>query len=82
MPHVHVNISPRIANDFERNNDVYDRLEEWAPSDELATKKLQEKERNGNTLNVPRDDDRIDRTMRKMEDEASIYRSLLCNSKL
>lgn len=82
VPHVHVHILPRMTNDFERNDDVYDRLEEWAPNDELASKKLEEKERNGNNLNVPDDEDRKDRTMKEMEDEATLYRSLLCDSKL
>eukprot|EP00551_Chaetoceros_affinis_P016821 CAMPEP_0203702740 /NCGR_PEP_ID=MMETSP0091-20130426/40558_1 /ASSEMBLY_ACC=CAM_ASM_001089 /TAXON_ID=426623 /ORGANISM="Chaetoceros affinis, Strain CCMP159" /LENGTH=201 /DNA_ID=CAMNT_0050577041 /DNA_START=157 /DNA_END=762 /DNA_ORIENTATION=+ len=82
VPHVHVHILPRVTNDFERNDDVYDRLEEWAPSDKFVAMKKEEKERNGNSLHVPDDEDRKDRTMKEMEDEALTYRSLLCDSML
>jgi len=68
VPHVHVHILPRTDGDFERNDDVYDALENWAPRDVPVTKKK---------LEVPEDDQRIDRTPEEMSAEASIYRALL-----
>lgn len=79
VPHVHVHILPRIEGDFERNDDVYDELEQWAPTDNLMEEKLKEKEKNGG-LDVPDDEDRKDRTMQDMEDECVIYRNLLQDS--
>ncbi len=81
VPHVHVHILPRVDGDFERNDDVYDELENWAPTDDIAMKKQMEKEEHGNKLDVPEDEDRKDRTMQDMEDEASIYRELLSLAK-
>ncbi len=81
VPHVHVHILPRIANDFERNDDIYDELEDWAPTDDMSLKKRQDKEKNGNQLEVPDDLDRRDRTMEEMENEAVIYRKLLASIK-
>ncbi len=75
VPHVHVHILPRKNNDFERNDDVYDALEAWAPTEKMVQEKAEEIAKN--SLNVPDDDDRIDRTMQMMEDEAMAYRSLL-----
>jgi len=75
VPHVHVHILPRIKGDFERNDDVYDALEEWAPTNAMVKKNMEEKEKM--ELNVPDDEDRVDRTMEQMEDEARLYRSLL-----
>ena len=77
VPHVHVHILPRVVGDFERNDDVYDELEDWAPTDDIALKKKTEKAKAGNQLDVPDDDDRKDRTIEEMNNEASIYRSLL-----
>lgn len=70
VPHVHVHILPRHDGDFERNDDVYDELENWAPRDVPTTKKK---------LEVPEDDQRVDRTPDEMSAEASIYRSLMNN---
>ena len=81
VPHVHVHILPRIMDDFERNDDIYDKLEDWAPTDELVDLKLLAKEGvSGNYLDVPDDKDRRDRTMQQMEDEAIAYRTLLLDS--
>lgn len=77
VAHVHVHILPRVVNDFERNDDIYDELELWAPTVTLVKMKQDEKEINGNGLHVPDDNDRKDRTMQDMEDEAVIYRNLL-----
>jgi len=71
VPHVHVHILPRCAGDFERNDDVYDALEAWAPTTAMASVK-----KNTN-IEVLDDADRIDRTPEEMADEASIYRRLL-----
>ena len=79
VPHVHVHVLPRIENDFEQNDDIYDELEDWAPTMELCEKKKDEKEKNGYSLEVPDDIDRKDRTMQNMEDEAMSYRMLLAS---
>jgi bis(5'-adenosyl)-triphosphatase len=71
VPHVHVHILPRVAGDYERNDDVYDHLNSWAPKDELKV---------DTTLEVAEDKDRKDRTRQEMTDEAADYRSLILNS--
>ena len=68
VPHVHVHILPRKDGDFERNDDMYDALQEWAPRDELQQKI---------SLDVPEDDDRRDRTVVEMAEEATLYRNAL-----
>jgi bis(5'-adenosyl)-triphosphatase len=69
VPHVHVHILPRVEGDFERNDDVYDELQAWAPRAELS--------RNKPTLDVPEDEGRKDRTSEQMAEEAAVYRNLL-----
>lgn len=69
VPHVHVHILPRSTGDFERNDDVYDELQDWAPRQEMADTKPK--------LEVPEDDDRKDRTPEKMAAEAAVYREIL-----
>jgi Diadenosine tetraphosphate (Ap4A) hydrolase and other HIT family hydrolases len=73
VPHVHVHILPRKKGDFERNDDVYDKLEEWAPTLELS----QDKKKNQVELDVPEDEDRKDRTLEMMKNESLLYRALL-----
>jgi bis(5'-adenosyl)-triphosphatase len=73
VPHVHVHILPRQKGDFERNDDVYDKLEEWAPTLEMSV----EKKKNQVELDVPEDEDRKDRTLEMMENESLLYRALL-----
>jgi bis(5'-adenosyl)-triphosphatase len=68
VPHVHVHILPRTEGDFERNDDVYDELEAWAPDD---------KSKKPTSLNVPEDKDRKDRTFEEMTEEAAVYKNLL-----
>lgn len=69
VPHVHVHILPRYNGDLERNDDVYDALEHWAPRPELK----QPVQR----LDVPEHEERRDRTLQEMADEAAVYRKLL-----
>lgn len=69
VPHVHVHLLPRVEGDFERNDDVYDALQAWAPRAELSGNKP--------TLEVPEDVDRKDRTVEQMTEEAAIYKSLM-----
>jgi bis(5'-adenosyl)-triphosphatase len=71
VPHVHVHILPRSGGDFERNDDVYDALEAWAPTKAMVYSK------ESTDIAVPDDSDRIDRTIEQMADEASMYRRLL-----
>jgi bis(5'-adenosyl)-triphosphatase len=71
IPHVHVHILPRSGGDFERNDDVYDALEAWAPTEELSSAKEK------TDMEVPDDADRIDRTAQMMADEAAMYRNLV-----
>jgi bis(5'-adenosyl)-triphosphatase len=73
VPHVHVHILPRKEGDFERNDDVYDELQDWAPTIDLS----KEKKNHSVELDVPDDNDRKDRTMEQMEEEAFSYRSII-----
>jgi bis(5'-adenosyl)-triphosphatase len=90
VPHVHVHILPRRAQDFARNDDIYTRLEEWAPppprpssssgnaDDDDAGRKVVALK--SSSLHVPDDADRIDRTPEEMAAEAAVYRS--CRERL
>ena len=69
VPHVHVHILPRYNGDLERNDDIYDQLEMWAPREEDSQKKKR--------LEVPDDDERKDRTIEEMAEEAKIYQALM-----
>jgi bis(5'-adenosyl)-triphosphatase len=69
VPHVHVHILPRKGGDFERNDDIYEALEEWSPRKDMV------KERTN--IEFPEDEDRVDRTPEMMADEAEVYRRLL-----
>lgn len=73
VPHVHVHILPRQGGEFERNDDIYDKLEDWAPTRAMR----EDKERNKVELEVPDDDDRMDRTMQMMEEESNLYKALM-----
>ncbi|KAL3763741.1 hypothetical protein ACHAW5_006185 [Stephanodiscus triporus] len=70
VPHVHVHVLPRFCGDLERNDDVYDELEAWAPRDYNASK-------DKSKLDVPEDSKRKDRTVEEMEAEAAMYQSLI-----
>lgn len=70
VPHVHVHILPRSEGDLERNDDVYDELQEWAPRQELSNSEKPK-------LDVPEDADRQDRTTDQMAEEAASYRELM-----
>lgn len=72
VPHAHIHILPRYRGDLERNDDIYDQLELWAPREEDAHKKKR--------LVVPDDSERRDRTIEEMAEEALIYRSLMKQS--
>mmetsp|Transcript_4279 Transcript_4279/g.7357 ORF Transcript_4279/g.7357 Transcript_4279/m.7357 type:complete len:235 (-) Transcript_4279:1548-2252(-) len=72
VPHVHIHILPRYRGDLERNDDIYDQLEMWAPREEDSQKKKR--------LEVPDDSERRDRTLEEMAEEASIYQSLMKQS--
>jgi len=72
VPHVHIHILPRYRGDLERNDDIYDQLEMWAPREEDSQKKKR--------LEVPDDSERRDRTLDEMAEEASIYQSLMKQS--
>jgi len=72
VPHVHIHILPRYRGDLERNDDIYDQLEMWAPREEDSQKKKR--------LEVPDDSERRGRTIEEMAEEASIYQSLMKQS--
>lgn len=72
VPHVHVHILPRYRGDWERNDDIYDQLESWAPRDEMSVNKPK--------IVVPVDSERRDRTVDEMAEEALLYRSLFDES--
>ena len=69
VPHVHVHILPRYRGDMERNDDIYDKLEMWAPRKEYSQTKT--------CLEVPDDNERRDRTIDEMAEEAGLYQSLM-----
>ena len=69
VPHVHVHILPRKGGDFARNDDIYEALEEWAPRSDVVKERAK--------MEVPEDEDRVDRTPQMMADEAATYRRLL-----
>ncbi|KAL7544126.1 hypothetical protein ACHAXR_013520 [Thalassiosira sp. AJA248-18] len=69
VPHVHIHILPRYCGDLARNDDIYDKLEAWAPRDEMSMKKPK--------LEVPEDSERRDRTVEEMAEETAIYQSLI-----
>lgn len=69
VPHVHVHILPRSGGDYERNDDVYEDLEAWAPRADQSKPKT--------SIDVPDDADRKDRTTEQMAEEASVYRKIL-----
>jgi bis(5'-adenosyl)-triphosphatase len=75
VPHVHVHILPRTAGDFERNDDVYDALELWAPREQDVLP-----EQRTNRIQVAEDKDRVDRTNELMAEEAALYRTILLES--
>ena len=70
VPHCHVHVLPRVAGDYEPNDQIYTDLEEWAPRDEL---RLGSKIK----LDVPDDAARRDRTRQEMADEAGLYRQIV-----
>lgn len=71
VPHVHVHILPRKEGDFERNDDIYDALEAWAPREDMKQAPAK--------LDVPDDADRVDRTPQAMAEEAAMYREILAS---
>jgi bis(5'-adenosyl)-triphosphatase len=68
VPHVHVHILPRKHGDYERNDEIYEDLQNWAPRPELSRKD------DVPALQVPDDDKRRDRTVEEMAQEAKSYR--------
>ena len=79
VPHVHVHILPRIAGDYERSDDIYTDLEEWAPRCPPRSNNSSSTSSgsNNNKLEVPDDAERKDRTVEQMAEEAALYRSFL-----
>jgi len=69
VPHVHVHLLPRIAGDFETNDDIYQELEDWAPRTVDGCRST--------GIQVANDEDRVDRTNEMMAEEASWYRDIL-----
>jgi bis(5'-adenosyl)-triphosphatase len=69
VPHVDVHILPRVEGDFERNDDVYDELQAWAPRTARSCDKP--------TLDVPEDEGQKGHTSKQMAEEAAVYRNLL-----
>jgi bis(5'-adenosyl)-triphosphatase len=73
VEHVHVHILPRKKGDLARNDDIYDEMQDWAPTEQLR----QFKQSHGlgrESLHVPADEQRRDRTLQEMENEANLYR--------
>lgn len=72
VPHVHVHILPRTAGDYERNDDIYQDIQDWAPKDTFRPKR-------SSKLDVPDDENRRDRSAEEMAAEALLYRNILNN---
>ncbi len=72
VPHVHVHILPRAEGDFEENDDVYDELENWVPTNDMTKKKKK--------FDVP--EERVDRSFDEMAQEASVFRELIVSRDL
>ena len=70
--HAHAHVVPRFHLDFARNDDVFDAMDRWAPSDGAAARLPAYV-----GLTLPSDEEREDRTSRTMADEASSYRALV-----
>jgi bis(5'-adenosyl)-triphosphatase len=73
VPHVHVHILPRKSiGDYygERNDDIYEDLQNWAPRPEMSSRKDDDVP----PLQVPNDSERRDRTVQEMAQEAQGYR--------
>eukprot|EP00980_Cylindrotheca_fusiformis_P012277 scaffold3001_cov122-Cylindrotheca_fusiformis.AAC.2 len=68
VPHVHVHILPRQGGDLERNDDIYEELEAWAPREDMIKPKT--------SMDVPDDEDRVDRTSETMAEEAALYKEV------
>jgi len=73
VPHAHVHILPRRSGDFDRNDDVYDALDAWAPTERLA----KWKEVASAKIFVPEDSERVDRTSEVMAGESSSYAKII-----
>lgn len=73
VKHVHVHILPRKLGDLARNDDVYDEMQDWAPTLQLRLWKQSNGLGQG-SLHVPADEHRRDRTMEEMNNEARMYR--------
>ncbi|OEU07744.1 HIT-like protein [Fragilariopsis cylindrus CCMP1102] len=86
IAHVHVHILPRSSmqdgDPFggEKNDEIYEKLEKWAPTTLLVDEK-QQKQNSQNNLNVPNENERIDRTEEMMTNEATRYRQILSDLK-
>jgi diadenosine tetraphosphate (Ap4A) HIT family hydrolase len=77
VPHVHVHILPRLPllqgdDFFERNDDIYEELDAWAPRPDMAKPTT--------SIDVPEDEDREDRTTETMAEEAASYKRILMES--
>lgn len=71
VAHVHVHILPRVSGDLEYEDEVYDRLEVWAPKGD----------REGNrVLEVDSDDKRVSRSVADMAKEAMVLKDNLESS--
>mmetsp|Transcript_3594 Transcript_3594/g.5560 ORF Transcript_3594/g.5560 Transcript_3594/m.5560 type:complete len:197 (+) Transcript_3594:66-656(+) len=71
VAHVHVHILPRVSGDFEYQDEVYDRLEVWAPKGDRE---------GGRVLEVESDDKRVSRSIEDMAKEAIMLKDKLESS--
>lgn len=67
--HIHAHIVPRLRGDFARNDDIFDAMDGWVPS-EAAGARLPPYA----GLTIPSDEERKDRTSATMAEEATSYR--------
>jgi len=67
IPHLHCHIIPRIKNDFERNDQVYEVMDAWNPVNGEVNQPP--------PFEFPADESRTDRTAAEMEAESEVYRA-------
>ncbi|GAX76144.1 hypothetical protein CEUSTIGMA_g3588.t1 [Chlamydomonas eustigma] len=69
VPHVHIHVLPRKANDFERNDDVYDAIDASSPT-------MRENMSCSEGKNFDLDKERKVRTKEEMSQEATVLRGI------
>ena len=73
MPWFHVHILPHFGENFKQNDDIYDKIHEWAPTEEITQKKIAEQPK----IDVPDDKDRNDRSIEDRLNDTTCYNQFI-----